>query len=248
MLGNKQLLIDIGNTRTKYCFVVDDKLASIQYCDNQSLSTTWFNQHWLGCDQLVLASVAHQNIEELIKHWALAQKIRCQQVKTPDKAFGVTNGYERYEQLGVDRWLAVLGASKRFANQACIVVDTGTATTIDYIDSNGCHQGGWILAGIETLFNSIQANTANVRGDRIQINSLGFGRNTNDNLAQAAWASTVGLIKQAMLTAEQLNDVTPLLVITGGNGERIAQMLDIDSTRVHYVPAIVFEGLACYLA
>ena len=38
------------------------------------------------------------------------------------------------------------------------------------------------------------------------------------------------------------------LVITGGNGEPIAQMLDLDSKRIHYIPAIVFEGLACYLA
>ena len=248
MLGNKQLLIDIGNTRTKYCFVVNNELTAIQYSDNQSLSITWFNQHWLGCDQIVFASVAYQEIEDLIQRWALTQKIKCQQVKTPDKAFGVTNGYERHEQLGVDRWLAVLGANKRFPNQACIVVDTGTATTIDYIDSKGCHQGGWILAGIETLFNSIQANTANVRGDKVQIESLGFGRNTNDNLAQAAWASTLGLIKQAMLTAGQLNNETPSLVITGGNGEPIAQMLDLDSKRIHYIPAIVFEGLACYLA
>ncbi|REL34100.1 type III pantothenate kinase [Thalassotalea euphylliae] len=243
----KQLLIDIGNTRTKYCFVINGELQPVSYCDNQGLSAQWFSQHWLDVEQIVFASVAQQGFSSLLTQWAEQNRIPCLQVTSPVQAFGVVNGYDNHRQLGVDRWLAVLGAHKRFPNQNCIIVDAGTATTIDYLDRAGQHQGGWILAGIETLFTSIQANTANVQGEQLDIEKLAFGQNTNDNLAQAAWASTLGLIQQAIQLAEQQGASIDQVFLTGGNGQQLAEMLAAQHIPTSYLPLLVFEGLSCYL-
>ncbi|WP_448550713.1 type III pantothenate kinase [Thalassotalea montiporae] len=243
----QQLLIDIGNTRTKYCFVINGELQPVSYCDNQGLSAQWFSQHWLDVKQIVFASVAQEGFSSLLTRWAEQNRIPCLQVTSPVQAFGVVNGYDNHRQLGVDRWLAVLGAHKRFPNQNCIIADAGTATTIDYLDKAGQHQGGWILAGIETLFTSIQANTANVQGEQLNTEKLAFGQNTNDNLAQAAWASTLGLIQQAILLAEQQDAVIEQVIMTGGNGRRLAEMLAAQHIPTSYLPLLVFEGLSCYL-
>lgn len=53
---------------------------------------------------------------------------------------GVRNGYEDYERLGLDRWLAMLGGF-HLASGACLVLDFGTAVTADFIAADGEHLG-----------------------------------------------------------------------------------------------------------
>lgn len=245
---DRQLLIDIGNTRTKYCFVINGELQPLNFCENERLSVQWFNLHWFDAQQIIFASVAQQSFSNLLTDWAKKNHTPILEVTTPPEAFGVINGYDNYRQLGVDRWLAILGARKRFPRQNCIIVDAGTATTIDYLNKNGEHQGGWILGGVETLFTSIQTKTASVQGEQLEVEHLSFGKNTNDNLAQAAWASTLGFIQQAIKLIETQREFVQQVIITGGNGQRLAQMLKRQQVMSSYVPLLVFEGLSCYLA
>ena len=60
---------------------------------------------------------------------------------------GVRNGYEDFERLGLDRWLAMLGGF-RLARGACLVLDFGTAATADFIAADGDHLGGFICPGM----------------------------------------------------------------------------------------------------
>ncbi len=57
---------------------------------------------------------------------------------------GVRNGYQDFERLGLDRWLAMLGGFK-LASGACLVLDFGTAATADFIAADGQHLGGFDL-------------------------------------------------------------------------------------------------------
>lgn len=59
---------------------------------------------------------------------------------------GVRNGYEEFERLGLDRWLAMLGGF-RLAAGACLVLDFGTAVTADFIAADGEHLGGLSAQG-----------------------------------------------------------------------------------------------------
>ncbi|NMP33331.1 type III pantothenate kinase [Thalassotalea sp. M1531] len=239
-----QLLIDIGNTRTKYCFVKSGELCEIGYCDNTNISEHWFKTHWQSVNQIILACVANEHLANLIVHWAEANRIPMKRPCTEAEAFGVTNGYKKPTQLGVDRWLAMLGSQKLMPKQACLIVDAGTATTVDYLDRQGMHLGGWILAGVDTLFSSIQLNTENVLGQSADIDSLALGLSTNDNLAQAAWAATLGLITQAINLLEKQLLPIDKVIITGGNGKQLIKLLDISA---EYDSKLVFHGLSCFL-
>ena len=244
------LLVDIGNTRTKYCSIKEADVSShqfshVHYCDNQALSHQWLDSHWHQATQIVFASVAEQRFTHLLDSWATQHNIPCQQARSANHAFGVTSGYQTPEQLGVDRWLALLGAKKLYPNKACLIIDAGTATTVDYLDETGQHHGGWILAGIHTLFTSIQTNTANVLGQQADINDLTFGKNTNDNLANAAWGATVGLIEHAKALVKTKNLNLDEVIITGGNGAKLAKYL-ADGESIQ--PSLVFHGLSCFIA
>ena len=65
---------------------------------------------------------------------------------------GVRNGYEDYERLGLDRWLAMLGAF-HLAKGPCLVLDFGTAVTADFIALDGDHLGGFICPGMPLMRN-----------------------------------------------------------------------------------------------
>ena len=60
---------------------------------------------------------------------------------------GVTNGYDDHERLGLDRWLAFVGAYHS-RESACLVVDLGTAITSDFVSADGVHLGGFIFARV----------------------------------------------------------------------------------------------------
>ena len=243
-----ELLIDIGNTRAKYCFVINNALSDVQHLSLNDLNRDWMNKHWSAISKLVVASVNEERYTQLINAWAQERKITFRQVATEQSNFGVTNGYRDYRQLGIDRWLALVAAVEHYPNQSLIVVDAGTATTIDIIDEQGTHLGGWILAGIDTLISSIVDNTANLAVEMSPIESLTFGVTTSDNLNIAPWAATLGLIEQAvnLFQTSHMNQATePKIVVTGGNGQVLHDLLTRPS---EYFQQLVFEGLKRYLA
>jgi len=77
---------------------------------------------------------------------------------------GVRNGYQDFERLGLDRWLAMLGGFK-LASGACLVLDFGTAATADFIAADGQHLGGFICPGMPLMRNQLRTHTRKIRYD-----------------------------------------------------------------------------------
>lgn len=75
---------------------------------------------------------------------------------------GVRNGYEEFERLGLDRWLAMLGGF-HLASGACLVLDFGTAVTADFIAGDGEHLGGFICPGMPLMRNQLRTHTRRIR-------------------------------------------------------------------------------------
>jgi hypothetical protein len=85
---------------------------------------------------------------------------RCYWAKSQSAQHGVRNLYERPpEQLGADRWAALIGA-RALLGSTCLVVCAGTATTIDRLDASGLFRGGLILPGYDLMRAALAANTA----------------------------------------------------------------------------------------
>jgi type III pantothenate kinase len=133
--------------------------------------------------------------------------------------FGVlVNAYKEPHRLGADRWAALLAAQEK--HNSCIVVDCGTAMTIDVL-MDGKHQGGYIFPGQEMMQNSLFANTDQVRMGSIEEVSLSIGINTMQCVQNAALLSQVAVL-------EYLSKHYSLpVLITGGNALHVSEFLSV---------------------
>ena len=158
--------------------------------------------------------------------------------------WGVTSGYTQPRRMGVDRWVAMVGAWAE-VQSACLVVDAGTALTIDAIDADGNHLGGQIIAGVATMADALATATSDI--PRVKpapgraASDLGmFARNTAAAVREGAHAAVAGAIDRA-LRALQSNAYEPTVILTGGDASRILNALC--GTPVHR-PHLVLQGLA----
>lgn len=132
-------------------------------------------------------------------------------------AAGVTNGYAVPDRLGVDRWLAVL-AGYNLARQSCVVIDCGSAITVDLVASKGVHLGGYIAPGLSMMRRALFQDTAGiVLCENLAEFDLRPGRDTEAAVVAAQSAMVVGLVVQAVHQLQQQDTVAPVLVVTGGD-------------------------------
>lgn len=251
------LLIDIGNSRTKYVHYLDGSLTEIVQVINTDFNAAYFEQHYRQASQVIVANVANAALTKILASWCASQRIDFLQVHSEQKRGNLTSAYQDPSTLGIDRWLALLGAMYLYPNESVLIIDAGTATTIDLVEHTGQHQGGWILAGIEALFNSILSNStlvhAKSRSEDTDLPSLAFGSNTSDNVNNACWAATFGMVKEGIEQAKQLGKFEHIL-FTGGNGEALAELLieqqnkqKTSIQKVSYIDNLIFYGLQKYI-
>lgn len=237
-------LVDIGNSRTKYCIVSQGQRGVINNLSNELLSDEYMANSFSKIDKLIIASVSHNKLTDKIESWCHKHKVHYQQVLSEKNKNGVISAYHLPTQLGVDRWLTLIAAKKLHPNRNTLIVDAGTATTIDLLASNGEHQGGWILAGIDTLFSCVLDNTSQVKASSDKAASLAFGADSSQNVNNATWAATVGAINLAVSQSEQQGTAVDEILMTGGNGNAIASLLSHQCTMVE---DLVFIGLQTYI-
>lgn len=238
-------LVDIGNSRTKYAFHLDGELSESKALANERLTLQWLQQTFVGVTRVIIANVSSNSLNELVKGWARSNQVNCQIVCSEKTNFGVTSAYEQPKQLGVDRWLAMLGARKMYPDQNVLIVDAGTATTIELLAGSGQHLGGWILPGLTTMFDSVLTQTSRVAANKLLTPSLAFGKNTSENVNNACWAATVGAVEVAIRQAEQLITTLDVILLTGGNEKSLSSLLNKPVVSVNN---LIFIGLESYIA
>ena len=238
------ILVDIGNTRTKYSFVINGKRNSQQAVLNKCLTNDFLSENFIDASRIIVASVNHAELANEINRWCQINKVPYQQVVSEVNKNNVISGYQSPSQLGVDRWLALIGAAELYPNKSILIIDAGTATTIDFLAAIGQHQGGWILAGIDTLISSVLADTVQVQANEKEKESLSFGINTSENVHNAAWAATVGSINLAIVQVEQQGIILDEIIFTGGNGRLLSSLISHQST---IIEELVFSGLQAYI-
>ena len=160
------------------------------------------------------------------------------------RGWGVTNSYRQPRLLGVDRWVAMVGAFAE-VNSSCLVVDAGTALTLDAIDSDGNHLGGQIIPGAETMLNSLTTSTSDIPAVKASTKAPTdelkmFGRNTAAAVREGAHNAVAGAIDRATKVLRS-NGYRPKVVLTGGGSSRILGALAKEPL---HRPNLVLFGLA----
>jgi type III pantothenate kinase len=156
---------------------------------------------------------------------------------------GVRNGYEEFERLGLDRWLAMLGGF-RIASGACLVLDFGTAVTADFVASDGEHLGGFICPGMPLMRNQLRTHTRKIRyGDLAAekaLESLVPGRTTVEAVERGCSLMLQGFVLTQLELARSYWGADFSVFLTGGDADLVSGV--VPDARV--VPDLVFVGLA----
>ncbi|MBT8767899.1 pantothenate kinase [Metapseudomonas boanensis] len=156
---------------------------------------------------------------------------------------GVRNGYVEYQRLGLDRWLAVLGAF-HLAKKPCLVLDLGTAVTSDLVMADGEHLGGFICPGMPLMRNQLRTHTRRIRYDdeaaSRALDEMAPGRTTVEAVERGCLLMLRGFVLAQMeLAKEYLGDNFEVF-LTGGDALLVRDVLP--GARV--LPDLVFVGLA----
>ena len=232
------LLVDIGNTQIKYALVADPAAdLEIETC----LNTQDLEGALRSCKKLVLSSVAHSQQVSEIEAMCVAHGKPLQIISTEAETFGIRCAYERYQTLGVDRWLAIL-AGRRITQLPLAVIHLGTANTCDFILNND-HLGGWISPGFSVMRESLIANTQQVFANSDFPSSLELGRNTEQCVNMGCIAAAQGFVRMAEQQLALMAD--EYRVIIAGGGRELLR--DLDSNHILFQENLVLQGLALHL-
>ncbi|AWB66714.1 hypothetical protein C2869_09840 [Saccharobesus litoralis] len=253
------LLVDEGNTRIKYA-ELDTNSGFIKLLDSHLLSKANLNTQ----NYLAIYASSVKSGAELQKMLATQFSCPIYIIETPDSKYGLTIAYADKTRLGVDRWLAMLGA---FCNTvdlagkatgevaqntkycAQLVADFGTAVTIDAIEQDGTHIGGWIIPGLNTAKSGLLGKTASIKIKTDVCHKAEFGDMTESCVNNGIYVSILSTIfyacKLLLKKAETID-----IYLTGGDCElfyaELVTQLNEQNINIYQVDDLVFKGLAQY--
>ena len=223
-----KLLVDVGNTALKLALYESNKITFVK---QQALD-------WQSITQVLVASVrANPALDELVST-ATGQGIDVHFAKVSANRNGVSCAYSEFQNLGVDRWLVILAAARLFPKQSTIIIDAGTATTVDVLIDGKTHKGGWIVPGIDLMMESIVVRAEKVFSSETVLFENAVGENTPEALSFGCLAANLGLIDQARrLFGENIR-----VLCTGGYGKLLSEHLE----NSEYIEDLVLQGLISY--
>ena len=249
MSAPRALLFDVGNTRLKWGLLAQSRIGKTGSITREKLHDAGFGALTSNLpkdvDRVLVSNVAGHTFATRLSgvigmhcncdvHFAHAEK----------EGYGVTNSYRRPRRIGVDRWVAMVGARAEFRSALC-VVDAGTAVTIDALNGDGVHLGGMIVPGLSMMADALHVNTSEIPPARKSAANSPTGMNAFANTTESAvqngaLTSISGSVERAVRLMRSVG-YRPKVVLTGGDASRILKLLDAN---VLHRPNLVLEGLA----
>jgi len=236
------LAIDAGNSRVKWGWHDGrawQSVATVSLIEFAASSdqVNPFSVTHADPERIVISNVAGEGAHQLLVNWTSIFDAEPLWLRGEAEACGVKNRYERPEQLGADRWAALV-AARALHSGASLVVNAGTATTVDMLSSDGTFLGGCILPGVELMRFVLHEHTG-----RLPIQEgtpRDMPRNTVDAIETGCRHAQAGAVER-MYRAFRDMDGTPLCLVSGGAGRVLADQLSMPR---RYVENLVLEGLA----
>lgn len=238
------LELDCGNTLIKWRLLADDSTFAGGVVDSDEALLQVVQEQAVALRACRLVSVrSDDETASLIELLEATFAVVCLRAGSATELAGVINGYEQYERLGLDRWLAVVGAYQ-LVRRACLVIDLGTAVTSDFISAEGRHLGGFICPGVPLMRTQLRTHTRRTRYDTDEaaqaLRSFSPGRSTAEAVERGCLLMLRGFVSgQLAIAAECLGGAFDVF-LTGGDAGLVVD--EIPGAQV--VPDLVFIGLA----
>lgn len=231
----RMLLVDAGNSRIKWALVESGNWLRQGVADQTDAAA--LQQAFAALPpprRIVASNVAGEGAEQRIRSACKPWPCPVEFIVAAAGQCGVRNRYDQPARLGSDRWAALVAAWHR-ERAACLVVNCGTATTVDALSAQGEFIGGLILPGIAMMRRSVSEGAAILQPADGMWRE--FPRNTADAIHSGAIQATVGAIRQQYALLDE-NGARCLL--SGGAVEEVLPHLDLPLERVDN---LVLRGL-----
>lgn len=209
------LIVDIGNTRTKLYLFEKDDLLERQVFLNEEEQKIEESIKALNYNKMIVSSSAHlsefyDNLEFLLL---------SNTTKTPIKL-----NYKTPKTLGTDRIALAVGAQTLYPNKNCLIIGTGTCITTNFIDSESCYQGGSIAPGLTLRLQSLHTFTDKLPLIKPEEGKKDFdltGKSTQESIESGVFNGTFAEIDGIIYRYKQIyKDLT--VILTGGDQEIFA--------------------------
>lgn len=262
------LIFDVGNTRLKWAAVDSTKQPSDQQkklwdyygsINTQSLKSAehrielsdYISKTLPKPDAIGFSCVAGKEaidqLQSLFPQW---EDIQWKQLSGDSTFDGMRTLYQDPSKLGSDRWSAIIGA-RSLSKVNTLIINAGTATTIDLLGANGVHHGGWILPGLELMHKSLETNTAQLPLAVRNSSPQGFGTATNEAIIGGCDAAQIGAIQYAFNLAKQMNLPIEKIWLDGGNAKTLMDQIQkanlLSTQKIEVSEGLVLRGVWAWL-
>jgi type III pantothenate kinase len=263
-LDRALIAVDIGNSRIKVgrfepcCgdavpeptstagLPIENKSGSF---DTERLAA-WCDEHVDGESSWLAASVHHgvdDRLTAAVASWAKRSEVDCAVRWLTYRDVPLPIQVEEPARVGIDRLLAAWAADRlREPGRAAIIVDIGSAITVDLLTDEGAFAGGAILPGIGMSARALAEQTDAL--PRVDVERLGkppaaLGKSTGTAIESGLYWGAVGAIRELIAQLSAGVAEPPEVFLTGGASPQVAQMLGADR-QVRHVPNLVLSGIA----
>ncbi len=192
-------------------------------------------------DEVVLASVRRDATDVIVRDLGRTGMLSVLQVQT-DTPMGIVNRYQTNATLGIDRLINVAAAFHLYCRNDTpqIVIDMGTATTIDYLTGRGEYLGGAIAPGIASAYAGLRHKAPSLPEIEISAPEEVIGRSTYASLRSGIVCGHVAMVEEMVLMMGREQGSVPDVVITGGLANVV---LSLVPPRYRFDPDLTLKGL-----
>jgi type III pantothenate kinase len=272
-LSTELIAVDIGNSRMKIGRVArgrhqsasstaielpapnvttDLKIDHATGRFDEARLAAWCDEHSRGPVEWYVASVhrgAADRLSAAVTGWAQRTGVECPIRRLTYRDVPLEIRVDEPARVGIDRLLAALAADRiRQPERAAIVVDLGSAITVDLLDASGAFCGGAILPGIAMSARALEEHTdalPRVALDHLEHPPAAVGKSTVPAIEVGLYWGAVGAVRELISRMSGGLSAPPEVFLTGGASKHVAELLEANSPYcVHHLPHLVLSGIA----
>jgi type III pantothenate kinase len=208
------LIVDIGNTFIKVAVVERDKVLDMQrFTSLQEMSVAGFVEAYAPVRRAIVASTSVSTTQ--VAEWLRGLGIETLEM-TPSTPVPIGNSYQTPQSLGVDRLAAAVGAVSE-VGEDCLIVDFGSAITIDVVEG-GVFRGGNISPGVRMRFQALHNYTKRLPECQPTEEILELGTSTVSAIEQGVMQGIVNEI-EGYISYFYARNVKLSRIFTGGDAK-----------------------------